>query len=313
MSYLLLKTRGAIELLPVKVYSEAKVMSSVVQEARWRILNELSEKETYARDISRKLGLSEQAVCHHLRRLEELGLIQLRRTERRRGAVARFYRSQVNSVALVSESARRRSMDVSPEINLLDRCGSMLDPFIAGGKPSITIVVGSPTEHGEFKASARDGHHAANLALFLGSLLPITRDLVVRLDTETDEPQLKNNLILVGGPRANTITARFNDHIPIRFSLTTGTIIVSTLTGKTYGGDEEGIIAIADNPISPDHRILVLAGNTHVGTASSIVGFVKRTEAIALGNSTNNAVVAKVVRGTDLDSDGLIDDVEFLE
>ena len=42
--------------------------------------------------------------------------------------------------------------------------------FIDNGIFDGKIVVGSPQPHGPFKTSARDGHYAAHLALFLGAI-----------------------------------------------------------------------------------------------------------------------------------------------
>jgi len=44
-----------------------------------------------------------------------------------------------------------------------------------------------------------------------------------------------------------------------------------------------------------------------------VLAFIRYTDEIAKGNSLNNNVVARVVSGLDVNSDGLVDDVEFLE
>jgi len=89
--------------------------------------------------------------------------------------------------------------------------------------------------------------------------------------------------------------------------------MISTISGKSYNGDEEGLICFMDSPINVKSKVLMLAGNTHLGTAASVIGFVKYTERVAEGNSSSKERIARVVKGLDLDSDGLIDDVEFLE
>jgi hypothetical protein len=57
----------------------------------------------------------------------------------------------------------------------------------------------------------------------------------------------------------------------------------------------------------------VIAGNSYQGTRAAVLAFIKNTDQIASGNSMNRNVVASVVTGLDVNSDGLVDDVEFLE
>jgi len=313
MSYLVFKSREQAQVLPVRVYSDPRSIKAIVQRMRWKILLELSQNALCARDLAKKFNTSEQVMCYHVRKLERARLIRLERTEKRRGAVARYYVSNVKAVSLIPDTVRRSARRLETELVSFERLGMILDPFLSDGGANLTIVVGSPTEHGEHRARARDGHHAANLTLFLGSLLPVTRRLVVRLDTEMNEHRTEENLIVVGGPRVNTVAARLNNQLPIRFSLTGTSSMISTISGKTYNGDEEGLICLIDNPFNAKSKVLILAGNTHLGTAASVIGFVKYTERVAEGNSSAKEKIAKVVKGVDLDSDGLIDDVEFLE
>ena len=313
MSYLVVKGRDQAQVLPVRVYSEPRSVRLIVQPMRWKILQELAQNALCARDLARRFNTSEQVVSHHMRRLERSRLIRLERTERRRGAVARYYTSNVRAISLVPDHSRKGARNLEAEAPSLERCSAVLDPFTSERGRNLTIVVGSPIEHGEHRARARDGHYAANLALFLGSLLPFTRQFVVRLDTEMNEQTTQQNLIVVGGPRVNTVAARLNSQLPIRFGLDGTSNIVSTISGKTYNGDEEGLISLIDNPLNDKSKVLVLAGNTHLGTAASVTGFVRHTENVAEGNSSAKNKIARVVKGLDLDSDGLIDDVEFLE
>jgi hypothetical protein len=67
------------------------------------------------------------------------------------------------------------------------------------------------------------------------------------------------------------------------------------------------------NPNNPNTRILVIAGNTYLGTRAAVLALIKYTDEVARGNSLNNNVMARVVSGLDVNSDGLVDDVEFLE
>ena len=79
-------------------------------------------------------------------------------------------------------------------------------------------MVGSPKPHGPFKTSARDGHYAAHLALFLGQFAKMPQEFAVKLDVDVKAgKEEKNNLIFVGGPGTNLLTQEINDYLPIKF------------------------------------------------------------------------------------------------
>jgi len=58
---------------------------------------------------------------------------------------------------------------------------------------------------------------------------------------------------------------------------------------------------------------LVVAGKRFSGTRAAIIAFLKGFKKITDGNIHNAGIHAKVVEGIDLDSDGIIDDIEFRE
>jgi hypothetical protein len=90
-------------------------------------------------------------------------------------------------------------------------------------------------------------------------------------------------------------------------------MMVSRISSKTYSGEDEGAIQMIVNPMNQDSRVLVIAGNSYLGTRAAVLAFIKYTDQIAAGNSMNSNVIASVVTGLDVNSDGLVDDVEFLE
>jgi hypothetical protein len=104
-----------------------------------------------------------------------------------------------------------------------------------------------------------------------------------------------------------------NEGLPIKYELTGHNMMVSRISGKTYSGEDEGAIQMIVNPMNQDSRVLVIAGNSYLGTRAAVLAFIKNTDQIASGNSMNRNVVASVVTGLDVNSDGLVDDVEFLE
>ena len=311
MSYLVVKNERTSEILPVKVFKNPEAARDLLHSVRWKILSELALQPGCARELAKKFGLTDQVIGYHIQRLKNAGLIHMIRRVSKRGAVAKYYVAELSALAVIPDFKLGGSESIS--IEFVEKLRRILDPFLSNARLNASIIVGSPDVHGEFKARARDGHQAADLAMFLGSLLPITRAMVIKLDTELKENELAGNLIAVGGPRANTLTFRVNEKLPIAFQLSIPSAIISKISGNMYNEEDQGLVEIAENPFNPKARLLILAGNTSIGTRAAIIGFIKYTEKVASGNSFNSELVARVVRGVDLDSDGLVDDVEFLE
>jgi len=312
MSYLLLKERRTDRLLPARILSDPKIAQLVLQPTRWRILSELSNDEKCAKDLSQAFNTSEQVICYHLRELERAGLVTLEKTIKKRGAMAKYYRAEEKAIAIIPRSASKANWQ-PVEQTLSETSAKILEPFISRGHFDGHIVLGSPDAHGIFSSRARCGDRATDLALFIGSLLPVTRDSVVRLDTELSEQESTRNLIVVGGPRVNTVTMTLNEFLPITYELTGRNMMISRLSGRSYTGEEEGAIQLIENPNNKQNKAIVIAGNSYLGTRAAVLGFIKYTNEIARGNTSNRSVISHVVTGTDLNSDGLVDDVQFLE
>jgi DNA-binding transcriptional ArsR family regulator len=312
MSYLILKDRKSNQLIPAHVLHDPAIAQSILQPMRWRILSQLITRELCAKDLAKTLGTSEQVICYHLKELEKADFIRLEKTERRRGAVAKYYRAEHKAVAVVPDASRTETSRLSHFQPLSELSTKMLEPFVSEGRLNAYIVLGNPDAHGIFNSGARCGDRATDLALFLGSLLPLTRESVVRLDTEISQQDLLRNLILIGSPRVNTVTMMVNEWLSITYELTGRDLMLSSLTGNSYAGNE-GSIQVIPNPMNQESRVIVIAGNNYSGTRAAILAFIRYTDEIAKGNSTNPSIVARVVSGLDMDNDGLFDDVEFLE
>jgi DNA-binding transcriptional ArsR family regulator len=314
MSYLLLKERRTNRLLPTRILSDPKVAQLLLQPTRWKILSELANGEKCAKDLAQSFDTSEQVICYHLRELENAGLVSLERTVRKRGAVAKYYRAEEKAIAIVPPvgTALKTTREFAEE-SLSESSSKMLEPFISQGHFNGHIVLGSPDAHGIFSSRARCGDRATDLALFIGSLLPVTRESVVRLDTELSQQESRRNLIVVGGPKVNTVTMTVNEWLPITYELTGHNMMISRLSGRSYTGEEEGAVQLIANPNDQASKVIVIAGNSYVGTRAAVLAFIKYTDQIAKGNTMNKAVTARVITGVDVNSDGLVDDVQFLE
>ncbi|MBS3128849.1 hypothetical protein J4410_06930, partial [Candidatus Woesearchaeota archaeon] len=84
-------------------------------------------------------------------------------------------------------------------------------------------------------------------------------------------------------------------------------------TSKDYPSDEAGIIVKVKNPFNAKKMCLIIAGKRHQGTRAVMIAFMKHFAEIIKGNKHNPKIMAKIVEGIDLNADGIVDDVEFLE
>jgi len=294
-------------------------LKMILNELTWKILAILSKKEMYPLDIARKLGIHEQKVYYHIRKLVNAGAITIVREEEKKGAVAKFYKavSPAFGIELPQEYRTIRKLSLLGADKQIQR---LFKEFIGeNGSFEGKIVVGSPTPHGPFKTSARDGHYASYLTFFLGQFIRMPEKFAIKLDVDVKvEKEEKNNLILVGGPGTNLLTQELNDHLPIRFNMQPSDQgflfggLVSPKTSHTYTADVVGLIAKIPNPWDDSKRVIVLAGNKAVGTKACVLAltsFWRKT----LESCKGEDAFATVIQGFDLDGDGKVDSIEVLE
>lgn len=302
--FVIKEEKNEIFSLPVKELKPGQVQT-VSSDLAEKILKVIAVKPTYPKEIAKKINVHEQKVYYHIRNLEKAGIIKVIKKETKQGAVANYY-DLVEPAFLV----RFRDFKKTQKITSLKE-SKFLEPFIKDAQLNALIIVGSPDPHGPEKARSRDGYYGMDLALFIGTFLNYVPSLNVKLDTETREEDLKNNnLIILGGPIVNKITGDINNKLPIRFK--SGNIF-STISNKEYTTDESALIVKTKSPFNPKNSILLIAGKRHSGTRAATIAFLKHFKEINQGNIYNRNVLAKVVEGVDLDSDGIVDEIEILE
>ncbi|HIK00265.1 TPA: S-layer protein [archaeon] len=306
--YIVEKQSQKLLTLPAKEV-KGKSLSVFGSELANRILKFLPEGPAYPKEIAQKLNVHEQKVYYHIKNFERNGLVRVARTENRQGAVAKYY--ELTEPAFVVRFSDLRETTKISATN--ENAQKFLDPFVKDGKLNCTIIIGSPQSHGPERARSNDGYYAIDIALFLGSYLSYySPEPVVKLDTELRNGDLKQNIISLGGPIVNKITERMNAKMPVRFDYKTKNII-SKVSGKTYNADETGLVVKMPNPYSKGHWIIIVAGKRYSGTRAATIALTKHTEELAKGNKKDKKVFAKVVEGLDLNSDGIVDEIEFLE
>jgi DNA-binding transcriptional ArsR family regulator len=317
---LLLKEEGNTQKVKeISMMPNEQDLKMILGRLSWKILTMLSEKAMYPLEIARQLGVHEQNVYYHIRKLAQSGAITVEREEKKKGATAKYYKT-VSQAFGIEFPQGYRAMQRPSLLGASEQIHRFFKEFInKDGAFEGKIVVGSPTPHGPFKTSARDGHYAAHLTFFLGQFAKMPEEFAMKLDVDVKaEKEEKNNLILVGGPGTNLLTQELNEHLPIRFSMQSSAQgflfggLVSKKTNLVYTADVTGLVAKIPNPWDNTKRVIVLAGNKAVGTKACVLAltnFWKKTLYEYHGEDT----FAAVIQGFDLDGDGKVDSIEVPE
>ena len=303
----------------IAIMKDPQKLRMILGKLSWKILVTLSEKEMYPLELARKLGVHEQKVYYHMRKLAKAGAIAVVREEEKKGAIAKYYKpvSSAYGVELPNEYKTITKLSL---LSMDKQIQEFFREFIRqDGTFEGKIVVGSPTPHGPFRTSARDGHYASYLTFFLGQFAKMPDEFAIKLDVDMKaEKEERNNLILVGGPGTNVLTQEVNENLPIRFNMQPsqdGFLLGGLISGETsraYTADTAGLVAKITNPWDSTKKVIVLAGNKAVGTKACVLAltnFWKKT----LENYHAEDTFAKVIQGFDLDSDGKVDSIEILE
>jgi len=300
MKYVLKKDDGYY----IKKFKELKPneLKALTSEMRLQIVNELKKEPMYPNQLAKKLKIHEQKIYYHINELKKAGILNVVKTEEIKGSLASYYGVKADAFGIEIDSEYEK-------INLKEKPNKLrglFKEFIKNGELDGIIVVGSPVPHGPFKAVARDGHYAAQLGLLIGSLMT-SHSFSVRLDTDAiNEKRLEDNMILIGGPGTNLVTARVNEHLPAKFNEENYWTSIKSGSNE-YTDDSSGLIVKMPNPFNKEKTIIVLAGLRVIGTKSCIIALMKKPEEF------NKQGIAKVIKGFDFDGDGKIDGVEILE
>lgn len=87
----------------------------------------------------------------------------------------------------------------------------------------------------------------------------------IRADRDLTEDEIKaHSLILIGNPRTNSITARFIDHLPVKFGDDH-----LTLGARRHEGEDVGVSLIHPHPLNPDEYLVLHAGVGVAGTLAA--------------------------------------------
>lgn len=277
---------------------------SALSKERIRILEYLARNPSYPAEVSRELGMQVQAVYYHMRELQRAGLVNLLNLEEHGGAMAKKYGVAGNALAIVLKE------DWQPFVSGGKKdVPKALSHFVKDGFFNGKFILGSPDPHGKYRSRASE-FCACELAMFLGKYGSFEFPLYY-LDTELREEHKKQNLVLIGGPKVNSLVSEVNSYLPIKFDENTFDVY-STVSKKRFA-ETVGIVEIIDNPFAKGKKILFTGGMNYQSTRAAVLAVVTKWKEIEKGNTFDSSVIARVVEGFDEDGDGVIDNVEFLE
>lgn len=281
-------------------------LKGLSEETRREIMRLLAQAPSYPLAISKEMGIEKQKTYYHFGKLEEAGLIEEIRKEKRSGGMASFYQPTQKAYYMIfSEEG-----ETVPEFHADKSVSEFLSPLIANAELEGKIVVGSPDQHGPDQVRARDGYLAGEIGLKLGRYCDSVEDAVV-LDTEVfRDGSFDGNLLLIGGVLTNTVTKKFNESFPAYFSGDDFPYREIETPESKYSDADIGLIAKAEHPEADGKFIYMIAGVRNRGTRAAVRAFKNLEEVI---DEYAGGEYYRVVRGLDMDGDGEIDSYEVIE
>jgi DNA-binding transcriptional ArsR family regulator len=278
-----------------------------------KILRLLAKGPNYSSNIARELKLYHQAVYYHMKRLEEAGLVERVSQKTVRGGKAQLYALASDGYAVEFE-VKGEEFGRPATLSRSARLGRFLKEFITEeGQLDGWIVVGSPEAHGPNRTQGRDGHYAIQLGFALGQFVALPRTFPVKLDVDLKAEKLQgSNLLVVGGPRTNVISAELNPSMPIRFSEEGFFGAIVDASGRKYLSEFDSVLTKIRNPWDPSKVCVVLAGLSGAATKAAVIGLTNMADQVLAGYSEQDGDFAVVLHGLDLDGDGKVDSVEIV-
>jgi DNA-binding transcriptional ArsR family regulator len=174
----------------IAVFDNPEKLKSVLNNLSWRILKLLSEQEMYPLEVAKKLGMHEQKIYYHIRKLAKAGVIKVVKEEEKKGAVAKYYKATYPALGIELPFGNQKVNNTTAE-DMDETVRTFLSPIIKNNTFNGKIVVGSPDTHGPFKAKARDGHYAAHLTFFLGKYVDLPDEFPIKLDVDVKAEKKK--------------------------------------------------------------------------------------------------------------------------
>lgn len=295
------------------IYDKVDQLRILSNPIAWKIMQLLSSRSMYTAQVAKELGIYEQSAYYYTRKLNSIGALEEVGTALIRGGTAKLFRSTCPSFGIEMDWGERQSSITVDPYNRNHHIKDFFNEFIIENSFDGLIIVGAPDPHGPYRSSARDGHYAVQLAFFLGTLTNVPREFVVKLDADAKAERVleDRNIISIGGPGTNIVTAEFNKYLPIKFNESNFWAGLVRDSNEIYNSDSQGLIAKIKNPYSGRGNIIIVAGVRSIGTKSAVIALTNFSEKILKGYKSEKDW-ALVVQGFDMNSDGKIDHVDVI-
>jgi hypothetical protein len=276
-----------------------------------KILALLSSGPKYPAEMARSLGAHHQTVYYNVGRLEKAGLISRVRSERVRGGEANLFVLASDGYA-VEFPVKGEPFPTLKSSGRSKALGRFFKEFVKDGEFDGWVVVGSPLPHGAAGTQARDGHYAVQLGFALGQFVNLPEKFPVKLDTDLKAEKLvSSNLVVVGGPRNNSVAEELNPHLPFKFSQGGFWGAIVDDERNSHASELDCLVEKIPNPWDRSRTCVVIAGLTGAGTKSGIIGVCN--DADTLFSKYESGPFAALLRGVDRDGDGKVDSAEVLK
>ncbi|HXG07814.1 MAG TPA: helix-turn-helix domain-containing protein [Nitrososphaera sp.] len=295
------------------VFRDVERMRVLSNPVAWRVMELLSKRPMYPAQVAKELKIYEQSAYYYIRKLVKIGAVEEVGSEFVRGGTARLYQTSSPAFGIEMDWGESKVAPLWFGSNH-PSASRFFSSFVSGREFRGLLVVGAPDPHGPYKSSARDGHYAVHLAFFLGHITgAIPSDFVVKLDVDAKAEKVLTgyDLISIGGPGTNIVTAEFNRYLPIRFDEKNFWSGLTDESGNRYSLDNHGLIAKIKNPYDTNSNIVVVAGVRSAGTKSAVIALTNYSEEV-LKKYSGEDRWALVVQGFDMNSDGKIDHVDVV-
>ncbi len=272
-----------------------------------RIISELAEQPMCAMDLARKIGQHEQKIYYHLKKMKAAGVIKLERNEARFGMTAKIY-SVATPVVSTKLSDR---FEVTEQVGLKNSSFmKLMHPFIKDNKLNAKIFIGDTYAHGRFDTASTEGPHVIDLGIMIGYHVAQLSFPNYSLDTEHKEEDLKENLILCGNPRTNTIIDMINNNGKKYFE--NGSSIISVDEKKSFDDPRYGVIIRDVNPFNKNKKILIIGGVRTRGMKAAVIALTRFIDDI-MNNIDKNDNFVRIIKGMDKTGDRSIDSIKIEE
>ena len=266
-----------------------EVIGRIFSGTALRILEVLDKPRTLS-EVAKEIGITPQTALYHLRRLKDAGVVVIES--------GKFYRRTGDAFGVILS---RNEVRGTPVPRYLER---FFHPFAQDGVWRSHVVVGAPDPHGYYLQRARDGHYATVLGMFLGKHFR-TSGFPVKIDTDISYRWKEEDLVLIGGPVANTVSFELIEERNLFFDLDRPWMLKGR---RVYTGENVGLIA----KVSLDDRwYLLLAGVSALGTKASVMALTSHTDELL--TNYKGGEYYWIVEGLDRDGDGTIDTIRLLE